>query len=75
MTFTVNVLLTFILYRGAGPAMIRTVFSRVSHLPSYVFLLRRLALLRERYYVCLEKFFYLFFSQASERAGCLNPRV
>ena len=25
MTFTVNVLLTFILYRDAGPAMIRTV--------------------------------------------------
>ena len=47
-------------------------FSRVSHLPSYVFLLRRLALLRERYYVCLEKFFY--FLQLSDRVYVSGAR-
>ena len=67
MMFTVNAYIVM-----SSPAMIRTVcsstgifFSRVSYLPSYVFLRRRRSVTSRKLYACLEKFSY--FLQLSDR--------
>ena len=68
MTFTVNVLLTCILYRDAGPALIRNVC--ISLCPRTFFFGDAVVLLRESY--TLEKF--LCFLQLFDRTYVCGAR-
>ena len=79
MTFTVNVLFTCIIYCDAGPGYdwnclqvhaADKFFSRVSYLPSYVFLRRLRSVSFRELYACLEKF--LCFLQVSDQAKFLE---
>ena len=72
MTFIVNVFLSCILYRDAGPGcdtenclQVGRFLSRVSYLPSYVFLRRRRSFTLRKLYPCLEKILCFELSELS----------
>ena len=71
MTCPVNLLLSCILNVTPGPALIRTVLSRLSCLPSYVFIRGR-SFTSRKLYTCVEKF--LCFLQLSDRAYVSGAR-
>ena len=77
MTFTVTVLFTCIIHCDAGPELFASTadnfFSRVSYLPSNVFVRRRRRFTSRKLYACLGKF--LCFLQLSDRAQFLELDV